>query len=228
MFATPRAQYPLEALATAFEAENPGVDVTYTFGSKEDLAARLQKGEKADMVVDYPEYVKEIGAQPLAGSTAVPVGEDHLQIVVPKGNPKGVKDLKAFGDRSLRTGLCDPNGYFLCGRAGRELLTTQGVDAQPAATEIVPATLLDKVSAGQLDAALMFRTDVGARAGEFTTIDLIDPPAPVVPYELVRTRSSTPAVQFAQFVQSSENANNTLTAVGLRPAANVPNAPAGG
>lgn len=221
IFATPRPQFVLEALGRAFESEHPGVAVKYTFGLTDDLAGRLQRGEKADLVIEGPNELAAMAARPLAGTQQIPLGADRLQVVVPKGNPKGLKDPPTiFGNPALRTGVCDPDGYWLCGRAAQELAATARYTSTSKTVETDPKKLVDKVAAGELDAALMFRSDVGPRTGDVTLVDVDPNLSGPIQYDVVRLRSSTPAVQFVQFVQESPSATALLTQSGLLPLIN--------
>ena len=83
---------------------------------------------------------------------------NQLQIAVPAGNPGGVTGLADFADADLLIGLCAEE--VPCGQFGREALANAGVTPSIDTNEPDVRSLLTKVEAGELDAGIVYVTDV--------------------------------------------------------------------
>jgi molybdate transport system substrate-binding protein len=95
-----------------------------------------------------------------------------LALVVPAGDPGDVSGLEDLARAELRVALCDES--VPCGAASATLLDAEGVAAQPDTLESDVKAVLTKVSLGEVDAGLVYRTDVLA-AGD--AVEGIEVPA---------------------------------------------------
>jgi molybdate transport system substrate-binding protein len=143
-------------LAARFEADNPGVDVVLSFGGSSALAEQIVAGAPADVFA-------AADAAPMtrvADETTDPAvfASNTLQLAVPVGNPAGVRGLADLADPGLAVALCDP--AVPCGAAAVELLDLAGVTASVDTLESDVRAALTKVALGEVDAALVYRTDV--------------------------------------------------------------------
>jgi molybdate transport system substrate-binding protein len=93
-----------------------------------------------------------------------------LQVVVPADNPGDVAGLADLADPGLLVGLCAPQ--VPCGRLSRAALAAAGVEVAPDTEEPDVRSLLTKVAAGELDAGVVYRTDVLAAGEAVRGIDL--------------------------------------------------------
>ena len=99
---------------------------------------------------------------------------NRMQIAVPVGNPGEVSGLDDFGSDRLLIGLCAVG--VPCGDAARTVLASARVAPAVDTNEPNVRALLTKIGAGELDAGLVYVTDVAAAADEVMGI--------VVPAEL--------------------------------------------
>ncbi|CAN5691340.1 molybdate ABC transporter substrate-binding protein [soil metagenome] len=160
------------ALALLFELAHPGVIVELNFGPSSGLREQILNGAPADVFASADpsnmDQLVDAGAAPAPEVFAT----NQLQIAVPPGNPAGVSGLADFADDDLLVGLCAEE--VPCGRFAREALANAGVT--PALDTNAPdvRALLTQIESGDLDAGLVYRTDVLA-AGD--TVEGIDLPA---------------------------------------------------
>jgi len=84
--------------------------------------------------------------------------ENILEIAVPPGNPANVTGLADFADADLTLAVCAPE--VPCGAAAEQLFEATGVQAQPDTQEEDVRAALTKVQLGEVDAALVYATDV--------------------------------------------------------------------
>jgi molybdate transport system substrate-binding protein len=84
--------------------------------------------------------------------------ENLLEIATPAGNPAGVTGLADFANADLLIGLCAEE--VPCGQFGREALANAGVTPAIDTNEPDVRSLLTKIEAGELDAGIVYVTDV--------------------------------------------------------------------
>ena len=154
----------LPELGERFEAAHPGVDVVFSFGSSTALAQGVTAGAPADVYVSASaEAMEVVTGRGEADGSPVVLARNALQLAVPAGNPGGVSGLEDLADPDLTVALCAEQ--VPCGRAALQLLEAAGVTAAPDTLEQDVKAALSKVVLGEVDVALVYRTDVRA-AGE--------------------------------------------------------------
>jgi molybdate transport system substrate-binding protein len=141
-----------------FEATKPGTKVDFSFGSSATLATQIVEGAPLDVFA---------AANPATMKTVTDVGaaepptdfvSNALQIAVPKGNPGRIKGLKDFADKSKKIAICAPQ--VPCGAAAVKVFAAAKITPAPDTLEQDVKATLQKVSSDEVDAALVYRTDV--------------------------------------------------------------------
>ncbi len=147
------------AVATAFEAANPGVDVVLNLAGSSTLRQQILEGAPADVFASADESNMErvVEAGEAAGPPAV-FARNRLRIAVPPGNPAGVTGLADFADEGLLVGLCAE--AVPCGAFARRALARAGVRPAVDTEEPDVRSLLTKIALGELDAGIVYATDV--------------------------------------------------------------------
>ncbi|MDW3179112.1 MAG: molybdate ABC transporter substrate-binding protein [Acidimicrobiia bacterium] len=150
----------LEPVGSFVEAGRP-VEVEFNFAGSSALREQILDGAAADVFISANETVMEdIIDAGLAEFPPGPIASNSLTIAVPVGNPGGISGLSDFADSSLTLGLCAPE--VPCGALAVEVLANEGVDTSVDTLEPNVRALLSKVELGELDGALVYRTDVMA------------------------------------------------------------------
>lgn len=157
-------------LGKDFEAANDGVTVTFNFAGSSALAQQINQGAPADVFASAsPTTMKQVAdAGGVDGKDTV-FASNVLQIVVPRGNPAGITGLADFGKADLTIALCAVE--VPCGAAAERALDAAGVTAAPDTLEQDVKAALTKVTLGEVDAALVYRTDVKAAGDLVEGID---------------------------------------------------------
>jgi molybdate transport system substrate-binding protein len=191
-------------LERAFESAHPGVDVVLNLGSSSTLRAQILEGAPVDVFasanISNMDQVAAAGG--VAGEPRI-FARNRLQIAVPRGNPAGVDGLRDFGRGELLLGLCAEE--VPCGDFGRQALTNAGVTPAIDTNEPDVRSLLTKVESGDLDAGIVYKTDV-LSAGD--AVDSVDIPADqnvIAEYpiaELTDSGNADAAHAFVAFVRS--------------------------
>ncbi len=177
-------------LAARFEDTHPGVTVQLSFAASSELAAQVEQGAPADVFAsaspETMDLVVEAGA--VRGEPTV-FARNRLQIAVPPGNPGGVRGLDDLGRAELKVALCAPE--VPCGAAAATVFAAAGVTPAPDTLEADAKATLTKVTLGEVDAALVYRTDVQAAGPAAAGIDVPEADRAVNDY-LVATLAAAP------------------------------------
>ncbi len=151
----------LEPIAAAFEAAHDGVDVALSFDGSDRLAIQILEGAPADVFVSADAGTTSSLTD--AGRTSgevVTVATNRLQIAVPAGNPLGVRGLADLGPggRAPTIALCQVS--VPCGAYAAEAFARAGLPVPPATEEESVRGVLTKVRVGEVDAGIVYVTDV--------------------------------------------------------------------
>ncbi|MGY1754066.1 molybdate ABC transporter substrate-binding protein [Blastococcus sp. SYSU D01042] len=148
-------------LGEQLEADHPDLDVRFTFAGSSQLATQIGQGAPADVFASAAEpqmaVVTDAG---LADGDPEVFTENVLEIAVPEGNPAEVGGLADFGRAELALAVCAPE--VPCGAAAGDVFAAAGVTARPDTLEEDVRAALTKVQLGEVDAALVYATDVRA------------------------------------------------------------------
>ena len=160
----------LDRLAARFRKDHPDVDLRISYAGSDALAAAITQGAPADVFASADEQqMAVVTGAGLAGAPAVFAG-NVLTIAVPEGNPAGVTGLADFAREDLALAVCAPE--VPCGAAAEELLARAGVPARPDTYEEDVRAALAKVELGEVDAALVYATDVAGRPDRVDAVDV--------------------------------------------------------
>jgi molybdate transport system substrate-binding protein len=206
---------PLDVVAAAFEKNHPGVDVVISYGGSSALAQQIVEGSPADVFFSANESTMATVTD--AGLAADPAVEltNTLEIAVPTGNPGDVRGLDDFARADLVIALCDP--AVPCGSAAAKLLDLVGVTPSVDTLEEDVKAALAKVALGEVDAALVYRTDVLAAGNAVEGIEVPEANQVVNEYPIVLL-SGAPNPEVAQaFIDylTSREGVDVFTAAGF-------------
>jgi molybdate transport system substrate-binding protein len=148
-------------LGHQLEKENPGLHVQFNFAGSSALATQLTQGAPADVFASadqaQTDVVTEAGLQQ---SKPKVFAENVLEIAVPQGNPAHVTGVADFAKDDLKLAVCAPQ--VPCGAAAQKVFTATHVYARPDTQEQDVKAALTKVQLGEVDAAMVYATDVEA------------------------------------------------------------------
>lgn len=207
---------PFTALESALEQRHPDLDISISFGASSGLVQQVIAGAPAD-VLATADTTTMAGA--VAGDvvTEDPVvfARNTLTLAVPTGNPGGVTSLADLARDELRIALCEPR--VPCGTAAEQLLDKAGVEPAPDTLENDVKDVTGKLALGEVDAALIYRTDAAADPQRIETVDVPEADQVVNDYPVaILNEASNPAAADA-FVTAltSGLGEDTLTEAGF-------------
>lgn len=151
-------------LGESFERANPGVEVRFNFGSSATLAQQITQGAPADVFAAAGPAPMKTVTDAGPGTSPTTFVRNRLQIAVPPDNPAGVSRLADLADPKVKVALCA--AQVPCGAAAAKALGAAGLKVTPVTYEQNVKATLTKVELGEVDAALVYRTDVLSASGK--------------------------------------------------------------
>ena len=190
------------ALKASFQKAHPGTSVTLNFGASSELATQIQQGKAADVFASASEKnMTQLGS---AAPSPADFAKNRAEIAVPPGNPgkiAGVADLARSG---LKVALCDPT--VPCGVVARQVLGNAKVTLTPAASLPDVKSTLAAVESGEVDAGIVYVTDVRAAGPKVKGVPIPDAVNASTTYPIAVLRDAknpSLAKAWVDFVRSS-------------------------
>jgi molybdate transport system substrate-binding protein len=218
VFAAASLTEAFTALGKTFEASHPGTKVKFNFGGSSALAQQIDQGAPADVfAAASPATMKQVTDAGRAPGPRV-FARNRLEIAVPPANPAKVTALKDLTNSKVKVVLCAPQ--VPCGAAALKALKAAGLTVQPVSQEQDVKAALTKVRLNEADAALVYRTDVKAAAGQVKGIDFPEAAKAINDYPIAAiSKAPQPALaqEFVQTVLSQQGQTALLQAGFERP-----------
>ncbi|WP_443189985.1 molybdate ABC transporter substrate-binding protein [Micromonospora sp. CB01531] len=204
-------------LGKDFEAAHPGTRVKFNFAGSSALATQINQGAPADVFASAaPKNMATVTDAGNADGAPTTFVKNQLVIAVPKGNPNGVKDLADLTRPGVKVALCAEQ--VPCGAAAKKALDTGGVELTPVTLEQDVKAALSKVKLGEVDAALVYRTDAKAAAADVEGIEFPESAGAVNDYPIVALKGARNAAGAKAFVAYvlSDRGKAVLTEAGFQ------------
>jgi molybdate transport system substrate-binding protein len=157
-------------LGKQFEAAHPGVTVTFSFGASSALATQIVNGAPADVFASAsPKNMQQVVT---AGDAANPVtfARNVMEIAVPPANPGGVTSVADLAKSSVKVALCQPQ--VPCGATAAEVFANAKITVKPVTLEPDVKSVLSKVELDEVDAGVVYVTDVMAAGAKVTGVTI--------------------------------------------------------
>ncbi|AVT28823.1 molybdate ABC transporter substrate-binding protein [Plantactinospora sp. BC1] len=204
-------------LGRDFEAAHPGLRVSFSFAGSSALANQINQGAPADVFASAaPANMKTVTDAGNGAGTPTTFARNQLVIAVPKGNPGGVTGLADLTRPGVKVALCAEQ--VPCGAAAKKALTSAGVGVTPVTLEQDVKAALSKLRLGEVDAALVYRTDARAAAEQVDGIEFPESAEAVNDYPIVVCREAPNKAAGQAFVDHvlSDAGRGVLTAAGFQ------------
>jgi molybdate transport system substrate-binding protein len=183
-------------IARGLEADEPGTRVVLSFGASSALAQQIVSGAPADVFAAASAATMATVVDAGYADRPQVLARNSLQIAVPADGPDVA--LADFADPARTLALCAPE--VPCGAAAVTALSAAGVVPRPDTLEQDVKAALSKVRLGEVDAALVYRTDVLAAGDDVRGLDFPEAAAAVNDYLIAPLRDSGHPRGAASFV----------------------------
>ncbi|MEH0111205.1 molybdate ABC transporter substrate-binding protein [Tersicoccus sp. MR15.9] len=177
-------------LAEAYKASHPGVEVRFNLAGSQALVSQLIAGADADVLMTADqESLKPLAGKDILAVDPTVVAVNHLVLAVdPSAGIHGLADLARDG---VRTAICAPD--VPCGRVSQQVLQKERITPSATTEEENVRGALTKLTSGQVQAALVYRTDATTAGSKVRIIDLPEAGGNPYPVALTKDGAARPA-----------------------------------
>jgi len=215
VFAAASLKEAFTRLGTQFEAAHPGVRVAFNFGPSSGLATQITQGAPADVFASASG--KSMDQVVKAGAAAAPkdFAANAMQIAVPPANPGGVTGLPDLARKDVTVALCQ--AAVPCGATAAKVFAKGGITVRPVTEEVDVKAVLAKVTLGEVDAGVVYVTDVRAAGAKVKGIAIPADQNASTTYPIAALSRSTNSVAAQAFTDQvlSAQGSAALTAAGF-------------
>ena len=213
----------LQQAAKMYEWQT-GDRLVLNFGASNTLARQIAAGARVDVFISADEAQMDAVAEHIVPGTRKDVLSNQLAIAVPDDRPRAFASARDLVDASIRRIAIGDPAAVPAGVYAKTYLERAGLWKQIAA-RIVPVgsvrLALAAVENGAADAAIVYRTDIGAarRAREAYVVPVAEGPAIRYPAAAIRGGTNRRGAQaFLAFLDSPQ-ASALFTRAGFVPLA---------
>jgi molybdate transport system substrate-binding protein len=168
VFAAASLKEAFTTIGKQFEAANPGVKVTFSFGASSALATQIISGAPADVFASAaPKNMDQVVT---AGDASNPAdfAKNVMEIAVPPSNPAHITSVADLAKAGVKVALCQPQ--VPCGATAAKVFANAKVTVRPVTLQPDVKSVLTQVELGNVDAGVVYVTDVHAAGAKVTGI----------------------------------------------------------
>jgi molybdate transport system substrate-binding protein len=217
VFAAASLTESFKQIGQDFETANPATLVAFNFAGSSALATQINQGAPADIFASAaPATMKAVTDAGNGDGTATIFVKNQLVIAVPTGNPKNIMGLADLTGPGVKVALCAEQ--VPCGAAAKKALDAAGVKLTPVTLEQDVKQALSKVKLGEVDAALVYRTDAKAASADVAGIEFPESAGAINEYPIVLLKNApnrAAAQAFLAYVLSDQG-RAVLSAAGFQ------------
>ncbi len=169
-----------------FEKAHSGIKIVFSFQASSTLITQIKAGAPADILVS---------AEPFSG------GSDYLVNRVVLGVPKTSSITKVSDLNNKKVTWIQCAHEVPCGSTADAALVGEGVTSRPISLEPKVSSAVAKLLAGEVDAAIIYRTDVLANK-KLRAIEFANKDAAKTSYQIAQLSKNRWAASFKNYLQS--------------------------
>ena len=190
--------------------------MTFSFAGSSALATQITSGAPADVFASASAKNMETVVAAGAASDPQMFAANVMEIAVPPANPGKVTGVDSLASADVKTALCQPQ--VPCGATAAKVFANAKVTVKPVTLEPDVKSVLSKVQLGEVDAGMVYVTDVLAAGDKVKGVEI---PADVnasTSYPiatLTKSANAAAAAAFVDYVLSPDGAA-VLAAAGFQ------------
>jgi molybdate transport system substrate-binding protein len=157
-------------LGGQFEAAHPGTKVVFSFGPSSGLAEQIGQGAPADVFASASG--KNMDTVVAAGQASSPTMfvSNTMEIAVPPKNPAHIATVADLAKKGVKVALCQAE--VPCGATALKVFDNAKIKVTPVTQEVDVKSTLSKVTLGEVDAGVVYVTDVRAAGDSVKGIEI--------------------------------------------------------
>ena len=205
VFAAASLQETFTTLKKQFEAAHPGVTITPNFGASSALATGITQGQPADVFASASQTNMDAVIKAGGAASSTPFAKNVGEIAVPAANPANIASVNDLAKPGVKVAVCQ--AQVPCGGIATKVFANAKITVTPVSQEADVKAVLTKVSLGEVDAGIVYVTDVKSAGDKVKGIEI---PADVnasTTYPiaaLTKAANPTAAQAFVDYVLSPE------------------------
>ena len=210
VFAAASLTQTFTEISSKFELANPGTKVTISFAGSATLAEQIKQGAPADVFASASQAAMSSVVREIPNPKTF--ASNRVVIAFPSANPKNIVTSQDLNNKDLIWIQCDHQ--VPCGAAADKALAVDGVTAQPKSLEPDVNSVLNKLLAGEVDAAIVYLTDVFANSN-LKSLEFSNKVSAGTSYSIGTSSAASSAAQdFVAFVLA-QSGQDVLIAAGF-------------
>lgn len=215
VFAAASLKEAFTKLGQSFEAAHPGAKVVFSFGPSSGLATQIIQGAPGDVFASAS--TRNMDQVVTAGQAASPsdFAGNVMEIAVPARNPARITALSDLARSGVKVALCQP--AVPCGVTAAKVFANARLTVNPVTQEVDVKAVLTKVSLGEVDAGVVYVTDLRAAGAKVKGIQIPTAVNASTEYPiatLTKAPNKATAQAFTDYVLSADGAG-VLAAAGF-------------
>ncbi|GAB3686092.1 molybdate ABC transporter substrate-binding protein [Angustibacter aerolatus] len=160
VFAAASLQATFTELGADFEGAHPGTKVVFSFGPSSGLASSIVNGAPADVFAAASPTTMDTVVSAGAAVGPTTFAQNAMEIAVPPADPGQVTTLADLARPGVKVALCQ--AQVPCGATAAAVFAKAQLAVQPVTEEVDVKSVLAKVQLGEVDAGVVYVTDVRA------------------------------------------------------------------
>ncbi|MDO8732194.1 MAG: molybdate ABC transporter substrate-binding protein [Actinomycetota bacterium] len=203
-------------IANAFMKKYPGTTVKFNFAGSSTLVQQIIAGAPVDVLATASEPTMWTAVSAGRVGTGLLFAKNTMAIAMPLGNPAKIAGLSSLSRNGVLVAECAVT--VPCGAAARDLLAKNGVTVKPVTLELDVRSVLAKVMAGEVDAGIVYVTDVKSVGSKLASIAIPNELNITTTYPIAAVKSAanpTAARAFVNYVRFTPSAQGILRAYGF-------------
>jgi len=207
VFAAASLKEAFTKIGAQFEAAHPGTRVVFSFGPSSGLAMQITSGAPADVFASASATNMDQLVKTGDASGSATFARNVMQIAVPAANPSGITGVADLARAGVKVALCQP--AVPCGTVASMVFANARITVTPVTQEVDVKGVLTKVSLGEVDAGVVYVTDVKTAGGKVKGIEIpadLNASADYPIATLTRAANAAGARAFTDYVLSPSGA----------------------
>lgn len=170
VFAAASLKEAFTTLGRQYEAAHPGAAVTFDFGASSTLALQITQQAPADVFAAASQATMDTVTEAGAATDPRVFAVNTLEIATPTSPSTPVTGLADLARPGVKVAVCQE--AVPCGAAARTLFARNHLSVTPVSQEVDVKSVLTKVELGEVDAGVVYVTDVRAAAGRVVGVPI--------------------------------------------------------
>ena len=216
VFAAASLTESFTALGKQFEQDHPGTKVELNFGPSSGLSEQIASGAPADVFASASASNMDTLVNSGEAKDPDDFATNSMEIAVPPENPADISTIDDLAKDGVKVALCQ--AQVPCGKVAADVFANAGLTVRPATEEVDVKSVLTKVTLDEVDAGVVYVTDVLAAGDEVKGIEIPDDLNASTTYPIATLEGSghqEEAAAFVDLVLSDEGAK-VLEAAGFQ------------